>query len=87
MELRDFEDAMRRLEHVVHELESGKASLEHSLSLFEEGMRLSKQLRELLSSAQGKVEQLLGDSPAAQEGSPYDGRPLEETTPDSGAGA
>lgn len=87
MELRDFEDAMKRLEHVVQELESGKTSLEQSLSLFEEGMQLSKQLRELLSSAQGKVEQLLGSTPAGQEGSPHDGHTLEEIAPDSGTGA
>jgi exodeoxyribonuclease VII small subunit len=87
VELRDFEDAMKRLEHVVQQLESGKASLEESLTLFEEGMRLSKQLMELLSSAQGKVEQLLSDTPAAEEGSLHDGRSVEEAAPDSGTGA
>jgi exodeoxyribonuclease VII small subunit len=87
VELRDFEDAMRRLEQVVDELESGKASLEQSLSLFEEGMRLSKQLRELLSTAQGKVEQLLGNSAVALEGSPDDRRSMEEPAPGSGTGA
>ena len=37
-----FEDALKRLTAIVERLESGELSLEQSLSLFEEGTRLSR---------------------------------------------
>ncbi len=87
MELRDFEKAMRRLEEVVKELESGDAGLEKCLELFEEGMSLSKELQQLLTSAQAKVEQLLGEAPPSDEGSESDGTAVEDAAPDAGTGA
>ena len=35
-----FEEAIKRLETIVHRLEAGNIPLEESLKLFEEGMRL-----------------------------------------------
>ena len=35
-----FEDSMKRLEKIVDQLEGDSASLENSLKLFEEGMKL-----------------------------------------------
>jgi len=54
-----FEDAMTRLEEIVEELESGELSLEESLSVFEEGIKLSKICAKLLNEAERKVEILM----------------------------
>ncbi len=57
-----FEGALKRLEEVVGELESGRLSLEDSLSRFEEGMRLSKLCQEKLKSVELKIEKLVEEN-------------------------
>ena len=54
-----FEECLQRLEKIVQELEKGDAPLEQSLTLFEEGMKLSLTCRKELEQAEGKVEILL----------------------------
>ena len=54
-----FEDCLQRLEKIVQELEKGDVPLEKSLTLFEEGMKLSATCRKELEEAEGKVEILL----------------------------
>lgn len=54
-----FEDCLVRLDKIVQELEKGEVSLEKSLTLFEEGMKLSSTCRKELEEAEGKVEILL----------------------------
>ncbi len=55
MEHLTFEQAMQRLEEVVSLLEDGKASLDESMALFEEGTKLSAYLSKLLDTAEQKV--------------------------------
>ena len=54
-----FEQALARLEEIVAALESGDQGLEESISLFEEGTKLSRFCQEKLSAAQGKIEKLV----------------------------
>jgi exodeoxyribonuclease VII small subunit len=54
-----FEDCLKRLEEIVERLEKGDLSLEESLALFEEGMKLSNACRGELDQAEGKIEVLL----------------------------
>lgn len=54
-----FEEGLTRLEKIVDELEKGDIPLEKSLSLFEEGVKLSGACRKELEDAEGKVEILL----------------------------
>jgi len=54
-----FEESLVRLDKIVQELEKGEVSLEKSLTLFEEGMKLSGTCRKALEEAEGKVEILL----------------------------
>lgn len=54
-----FEECLQRLEGIVQELEKGEVPLEKSLTLFEEGMKLSSACRKELEEAEGKVEILL----------------------------
>jgi exodeoxyribonuclease VII small subunit len=55
-----FEQALKRLSEIVNKLEEGDLSLEESLRLFEEGVKLSRVSQEKLDNAQRKVEELLG---------------------------
>lgn len=54
-----FEDSLRKLEEIVHQLEQGDLALEDSLRLFEDGIRLSAACKHSLDTAEGKVQQLL----------------------------
>ena len=53
-----FEEAMQRLQEIVGKLESGEASLEEPMKLFEEGAKLSSQCYQLLDKAEQQVTQL-----------------------------
>ncbi len=53
-----FEQLLTKLENIVVKLDTGGLTLEESLSLFEEGMRLSKQCNQLLDSAELKIKKL-----------------------------
>lgn len=55
MEDLTFEQAMQRLEEIVSLLEDGKAPLNESMALFEEGTKLSAYLSQLLDTAEKKV--------------------------------
>ncbi|WP_437501608.1 exodeoxyribonuclease VII small subunit [Sorangium sp. So ce1099] len=55
-----FEESTRRLAKIVAELEGGDLPLERALSLFEEGIRLSRSAQERLDRAEKRVEELLG---------------------------
>lgn len=61
-----FEEALKRLTAIVERLESGDLSLEQSLSLFEEGTRLSRSSQAQLDSAEKRVEELLAIDAAGQ---------------------
>ena len=68
-----FEDALKRLETIVHRLESGDASLEESIELYGEGDRLRKQCEARLQAAQTRIERLTIDASGAPTGTrPFD---------------
>jgi len=51
-----FEDAIKRLEAIVKELESGEIEIEKALTLFEEGTRLSRICTKKLSRIEKRIE-------------------------------
>lgn len=51
-----FEEQMTALESVVEQLERGELSLDDSVRLFEEGVRLSRACKDQLDAAEGKIE-------------------------------
>ena len=55
----DFEQSLRELEQIVHEMEQGELSLEDSLKYFERGIELTRSCQATLRLAEQKVEQLL----------------------------
>ena len=56
-----FEKGLSRLEELIQELESGESELDHSLKLFEEGVKLSRGLNRKLDEVDKKLEILLKD--------------------------
>jgi len=59
---RTFETSLEALEQIVRQLEDGDLSLEKSLELFEQGIRLSRECQERLSQAERRIEILLRDN-------------------------
>ncbi|MCV2867329.1 exodeoxyribonuclease VII small subunit [Defluviimonas sp. WL0002] len=53
-----FEDAMKALEDVVRQLESGNVELEKSISLYERGAALKAHCEKKLKEAEEKVEKI-----------------------------
>jgi len=53
-----FEDALKRLETIVHRLESGEASLDESITLYAEGDQLRSQCEKRLQDAQARIEKI-----------------------------
>jgi exodeoxyribonuclease VII small subunit len=54
-----FEEQLKGLEAIVARLESGDLSLEDSVRLFEEGMKLSDACKKELEAAEGKIQLLV----------------------------
>ena len=74
-----FEDGLKRLEEIVAKLESGNLSLDDSLKLFEEGVKLVRFCNERLAEAQQKVELLTKDQAGNVIGSqPFASKNSEE---------
>lgn len=53
-----FEALYRLLEETVEKLERGNLTLEESISLYEEGMKLARRCQELLQNAELRVTRL-----------------------------
>lgn len=73
-----LEDRLRRLDEIVNQLEGGEVELETGLELFEEGVRHVRRAEALLSQAELRVEELVGEVDSART------RPLD--TPGHGDG-
>ncbi|MCB1024684.1 MAG: exodeoxyribonuclease VII small subunit [Acidobacteria bacterium] len=58
---KSFEDSLQKLETIVGQLEDGDLSLEESLKLFEDGIKLSRECQDRLSKAERRIEVLLKD--------------------------
>ena len=57
-----FEEAMKELEETVKKLESGEATLDESMELFEKGIGLSRTCQKILENAQFKITKLITSS-------------------------
>jgi exodeoxyribonuclease VII small subunit len=53
-----FEEAQRELEEIVHRLETGQASLDEAIALWERGEELYRVCAGKLDTAHGKIEEL-----------------------------
>lgn len=73
-----FEEALSRLEAVVARLEGGDLPLEDALSLFEEGVRLTRLCSARLEEAERKVSLLLRDEQGGLREVPFGEAEAEE---------
>lgn len=62
-----FETSLKELEKIVRRLEEGDSSLEDSLKLFEDGVKLSRECQERLNQAERRIEILMKD----EDGNPF----------------
>lgn len=68
-----FEAALKRLEEIVHKLESGEAPLDEAIDLYNEGDRLKRQCEARLAAAQARIEQIqFGPGGAPTGTAPFD---------------
>ncbi|MBW1766528.1 MAG: exodeoxyribonuclease VII small subunit [Deltaproteobacteria bacterium] len=74
-----FEEAMQRLEDIVHSLESGDLSLENSLEIFEEGMKLVNFCSNKLEEAEQKVTMLVKESDGKYTQQPFEKEGKDKT--------
>ena len=73
-----FEEALKRLEKIVQNLEDGDLPLDEALEKYEEGIRLSKACAKKLEVAKKKVEILLKNEDGSVELKEFDERTAEE---------
>ncbi|MDO8525453.1 MAG: exodeoxyribonuclease VII small subunit [Candidatus Omnitrophota bacterium] len=73
-----FEDALKKLEKIVGDLEDGNLSLDESLERYEEGIKLSKLCARKLEAAKKKVELLLKSEDGAFELKQFDEKAAEK---------
>ena len=67
-----FEVAMKKLESIVGELESGSPDLDKMLKLFEEGMELTKFCREQIKEVEGRISTIMKEGNDLNEKSGID---------------
>ena len=68
-----FEEAMKELEGVVRDLESGNVELEKSIALYEQGARLKAHCEKKLKEAEEKVARIT----LGPDGQPTGATPVE----------
>lgn len=67
-----FEDALKQLEAIVRQLESGDVPLDESISLYAKGDALKRQCEERLKAAQARIESIsLGADGAVKGTEPF----------------
>jgi exodeoxyribonuclease VII small subunit len=70
-----FEEALRELEQVVGQLESGNVDLENSIKFYERGAELKKHCEAKLSQAQARIEQItLAENGQPDGTAPFDAK-------------
>jgi exodeoxyribonuclease VII small subunit len=74
-----FEEAMKRLEDIVRSLESGDLTLEDSIGIFEEGMKLVSFCSKKLEEAEQKVTMLVKESEGMYTQQPFEMQEQDET--------
>jgi len=74
-----FEEALERLEEIVHQLEEGDIGLNEALARYEDGVRLLRQSYDLLEHAERRIELLSGvDAEGNPLSQPFVDQPTRE---------
>jgi exodeoxyribonuclease VII small subunit len=67
-----FEVALKELEGIVKQLETGEAKLEEALELFERGVKLTRFCTQKLDEAEKKIDMLVKDSQGQYKAVPFE---------------
>jgi len=73
-----FEEALKKLEKIVDDLEKGDLSLDEALKKYQEGIELSRQCSLRLESAKKKIDLLVKNKKGEFELRPLDETKIEE---------
>ena len=73
MAKKTFEQAMKQLEKIVQDLESGDMPLEKAIKTFEEGIQLSKFCSEKLDETEKRITVLMQNSNGNISETPFSG--------------
>jgi exodeoxyribonuclease VII small subunit len=71
LKVKDFESALKSLEEIVVQLETGDLSLDRALQLFEEGVQISRFCNAKLEEAERKVEVLVKTADGTMKEEPF----------------
>jgi len=85
MAKKTFEQAMKQLEQIVQDLESGDMPLEKAVKTFEEGIQLSKFCSEKLDETEKRITILMQNSDGELSEAPFSGE-NDELAEDDEAG-
>jgi len=75
-----FEQALTRLETVVAAMENDETALESSISLYKEGIALSKHCNDILNRFEAEITTLQKESDGSFTENPIEKQPEEENT-------
>ena len=78
MAKKTFEQAMKQLEQIVQELESGEMPLEKAIKKFEEGIQLSKFCTGKLDESEKKITILMKDATGNVSEMPFDDQQVND---------
>ncbi|MGD0336407.1 MAG: exodeoxyribonuclease VII small subunit [Candidatus Omnitrophota bacterium] len=67
-----FEEALKKLEKIIEELENGELSLDEALKKYQEGIELSRTCNQRLESAKKKIDILVKNKKGEFELKPFD---------------
>jgi exodeoxyribonuclease VII small subunit len=73
-----FEEALKKLEKIVDDLEKGDLSLDEALKKYQEGIELSRQCSQRLENAKKKIDVLAKNKKGDFELKPLDETKIEE---------
>lgn len=73
-----FEEALKRLEKIVEDLEKGDLSLDEALKKYQEGIELSRSCAQRLDSAKKKIDVLVKNKKGEFELNPLNEEKLDE---------
>lgn len=67
MALKNFEKRLQRLEAISGLMRGGESSLDDAVKLFEEGVKLARELEKDLEKVERKIQILINDPPLEEE--------------------
>ena len=65
--MKNFEERLKKLEEIVEKIKSSEVPIEKAISMFEEGIKISKTLEKDIEKMEGKISILLNQPVEADD--------------------